>query len=104
LSRNKNLQNELLSENTLNFFENILEKLAKTKHNEKLIEMIENILIEIISIIKRFLSLSMIKDQPKFAEKIIKSNLIENLIFLLQEDNLIILKSLHILLLSLMEK
>jgi hypothetical protein len=69
--------------------------------------MIDNITIEVISIIKRYFTINHNNDDIQtnnFFEKLLSSNLIDHLIFLLGKDNLIILKLLHILLISVSEK
>lgn len=99
LSRNKIIQVILHNDEIILTFEQILEKLILKKHPLPPAEIIDNILIEIISIIKRYFS----KEQ-NFSPRITSSNLIDHLIFLLTKENTIILKLLHMILLSLLEK
>lgn len=104
LSRNKKVQKELLKQTTVSYFEEIIDKLTKTKINDKLSEMLDNIFIEVISIIKRFLNSEVQKENPDFFNMILQGSLIDHLIFLMGKDNMIILKLLHMLLLSLLDK
>lgn len=59
-------------------------------------EIIENICIEIISILKRFFN--GLNNNSENFNKIANSNIIDHLCFLLQKDNLSILKLLHFIL------
>ncbi len=104
LSRNKTILKEFIKETTPELFEEIIDKLVKTKSNDKLTEMIDNIFIEIISIAKRFLNSEVQRENAGFFLKILNGGLIDHLIFLLSKDNIIILKLLHILLLSVLDK
>lgn len=136
LSRNPNIQPLLYQENILNFFESIVEKIM---NNSKLSygnqsEILDNLLIEIISIIKRyFMSIYYSNNKPinsqdnkienfnnynnskqstdkdniqdKFLEKIInETNLFDQMIFLLNKENITILRLLHYILLSVIKK
>jgi hypothetical protein len=78
--------------------------LTKTKINDKLSEMLDNIFIEVISITKRFLNAEVQKENVDFFNLILNGSLIDHLIFLMGKDNMIILKLLHILLLSILDK
>jgi hypothetical protein len=102
----------LYQDHILTFFESTIEKLmnndkSSQKNNS---EIFDNILIEIISIIKRYFSHTHSnskqnngeeKDQNKliqneFIEKIInETKLFDQMIFLLNRENLTILKLLH---------
>lgn len=84
-----------------------MERLSKyntnTYPNSSYAEIIDNILIEIISLAKRFIK----QDErlnTEMIEKLTKYNLIDQLIFLLHKDNTIILKLLHMLLIPMLEE
>ena len=63
--------------------------------------MLDNILIEIISISKRLIN----KDSySEFTNKVLQSEFFDRIIFLLHKDNPILLKNLHILLISLLDR
>jgi hypothetical protein len=66
--------------------------------------MLDNIFIEVISITKRFLNGEVQKENVEFFNMILNGSLIDHLIFLMGKDNMIILKLLHILLLSILDK
>jgi hypothetical protein len=65
--------------------------------------MIDNILIEVISIVKRFFNKEIQKTHPEFFNKLLNVNIIDHLIFLLNKENIIIQKLLHMLLLMLID-
>jgi len=62
----------------------------------------DNILIEIISITKRLVTVK--ETYYEFTKKVFQSEFFDRIIFLLHKDNLILLKNLHILLISLLDK
>ena len=112
LSRNTKIQNLLYQDNILNYFESIIEKLMKNKSINQNSEMLENLLIEIISIIKRYFlpfgekeKEEIQSNQIEFVEKIInESKIFDQMIFLLNKENLNILKLLHFILISVIKK
>jgi hypothetical protein len=63
--------------------------------------MIDNTIIEIVSILKRLLSNG---QKTEIYERIINSDIIDHLIFFLYKDNIIIIKLLHITLMSLLKR
>jgi hypothetical protein len=65
--------------------------------------MIDNIIIEIVSILKRYLSVDQKTSNNNF-EQILSSTIIDHLIFFLHKDNIIIIKLLHITLISLLSR
>jgi hypothetical protein len=103
LTRNKYIHELLFDLNLVNvidlFLENIVNKqiIANT-------EMIDNIIIEVISILKRLLNGELKDDKLEIYEKIINSTILDHLIFFLHKDNIIIIKLLHITLISLLKR
>jgi hypothetical protein len=74
-------------------------------------EIFDNLFIEIVSIIKRYFSNLHIKNEDmqffynEFADKIInETNILDQLIFLLNRENLTILKLLHFIFISVIRK
>jgi len=101
LSRGKDLQKLLLNDKVFEKIEisliNIIKENPSSNH-----EVVDNILIEIISITKRLVSG---KDSDnEFTNKVLHSEFFDRIIFLLHKDNPILLKNLHILLISLIDK
>ena len=66
--------------------------------------MIDSIIIEVVSILKRLLPVDKEPIKLEVYERIIHSTIIDHLIFFLHKDNLIIIKLLHITLISLLNK
>jgi hypothetical protein len=99
------IQKELYNDNCLSSFEVILDKIIKLKPNDKLVEIVDSIIIEVISCIRRYFTgqNDENKTHKEFFDKIVRSSLIDHLIYLLGKDNLIISKLLHMLLLSIIE-
>jgi serine/threonine protein kinase len=121
MSRNKNIQLLLYSENIIKLFEKILEKLSNKINKEeegvvntnshlrsgKINEIYDNIIIEILSIIKRFF-ISNSEDtskkyDPSFLSLMLSTSLIDQIIYLLNTDNLTILKLIHFILIPIMD-
>lgn len=98
LTRNKTIQSNMYKEKHIKIYETILDKLVKTKPTSKAIECI---LIELLTIIKRYLypeaiDIDILKKE-KFVDMIINSSMMDNMIYLLNSDNVIILKLLKYL-------
>lgn len=98
LTRNKNIQSFMYKEKHIKIYETILDKLVKTKSTSKAIECI---LIELLTIVKRYLypeaiDIDILKKE-KFVDIIINSSMVDNMILLLSSDNVIILKLLKYL-------
>lgn len=116
LSRNQNIYSLLYQENILIFFESLIEKLMNNKSSQNNSgEIIDNLLIEIISIIKRYFSNMSLKSEEKkeeikskdneFIEKIInETKLLDQMIFMLNKDNTTIIRLLHFILISVIKK
>jgi len=117
LSRHPNIHSLLFQEGIINFIEFTIEKLMNNyKFNQNSnSEILDNLLIEIISIIKRyFTNISFNPEDEKelaksanydFVEKIInETKLFDQMIFLLNKENLTILKLLHFIFLSVIRK
>jgi hypothetical protein len=85
----------LFKDNIISLFEGILENLIKSNFSS---EIIDNIIIEIISILKRPFG-----DEGMF-EKILNSSIIDSMIFLLKKENIIILKLIHMMLITLLNR
>jgi hypothetical protein len=81
------------------FLENIVNKNLTANT-----EMIDNIIIEIVSILKRLLAGGSETGNLEIYEKVVGSNIIDHLIFFLHKDNVVIIKLLHITLISLLKR
>jgi len=119
LTRNNSIREKLSNEKVINTFEQILEHLIGVKSlNVSQNEIIDDCYIEIISIIKRYFytnidilsrdncnSNSNRQIKNEIIEKIINNTKIfDHFIFLLNRDNIIVIKLLHILLISIIEE
>jgi hypothetical protein len=117
LTRNNLIREKISKEKVISTFEQILEQLIGFKSEKpSQNEVIDNCFIEIISIIKRYFysnldilsrdnSNSSHQINNEIIDKIInKTKIIDHFIFLLNRDNMIVLKILHFLLISVIEE
>ena len=91
LSRNKSIQNEMYKENHISIYQLALTKL--TNYNPKG-KIIESIIIELLTIIQRYIYSESDKDEEtkeKFINLIIDSDIVDNMILLLAIENEILL-------------
>ena len=98
LSRNKSIQNEMYKENHISIYQLALTKL--TNYNPKG-KIIESMIIELLTIIQRYIYSESDKDEEtkeKFINLIIDSDIVDNMILLLAIENEILLKLLKSLL------
>jgi hypothetical protein len=117
LSRNPKIHLLLYEERILIYFESIFEKLMNTNKSSQNnnAEIFDNLLIEIISIIKRYFTNINLKPEEQkeeiksldnvFVQKIINdTKLLDQMIFLLNKENTTILRLLHFILISAIKK
>ena len=98
LSRNKSIQNEMYKESHISIYQLALTKL--TNYNPKG-KIIESMIIELLTIIQRYIYSESDKDEEtkeKFINLIIDSDIVDNMILLLAIENEILLKLLKSLL------
>ena len=104
LSRNKSIQNEMYKENHISIYQLALTKL--TNYNPKG-KIIESIIIELLTIIQRYIYSESDKDEEtkeKFINLIIDSDIVDNMILLLAIENEILLKLLKSLLKNILSR
>ena len=109
LTRNNSIKNKLYSEKIVKTFEETLKHLIQVKTaNISENDIIDNCFIEIVSIVKRYFPYkaeTSTNDKMEVIESIINStNIFDHLIFLLNYDNITVLKLLHSLLISVLEE
>ena len=92
LSRNKSIQNEMYKENHISIYQLALNKLTNFNPKGKIIE---SMIIELLTIIQRYIYSESDKDKEtkeKFINLIIDSDIVDNMILLLAIENEILLK------------
>ena len=92
LSRNKSIQNEMYKENHISIYQMALNKLTNFNPKGKIIE---SMIIELLTIIQRYIYSESDKDKEtkeKFINLVIDSDIIDNMILLLSIENEILLK------------
>ena len=92
LSRNKLIQNEMYKENHISIYQLSLTKLTNFNPKGKIIE---SMIIELLTIIQRYIYSESDKDKEtkeKFINIIIDSDIVDNMILLLEIENEILLK------------
>ena len=92
LSRNKSIQNEMYKENHISIYQIALTKLTNFNPKGKIIE---SMIIELLTIIQRYIYSESDKDdeiKEKFINLIIDSDIVDNMILLLAIENEILLK------------
>ena len=104
LSRNKQIQSEMYKEDHISKYQLTLSKLTNIQFKSKLIE---NILIELLTIIQRYFYSEANVDnslKEKFKNLITDSDIIDNMILLLSQENDILLKLLKSLFKTILPK
>ena len=106
LSRNKTIQNEMYKESHLSIYQSTLLQLTNIYPKSKIVE---NIIIELLTIIQRYIYSETEQEKilkEKYISFIIESDIFDNMILLLSQENEILLKLLKSLfkILSLNEK
>ena len=92
LSRNKLIQNEMYKENHISIYQSSLTKLTNINPKGKIIE---SIIIELLTLIQRYIYSESDKDKElkeKYINLIINSDIIDNMILLLAIENDVLLK------------
>lgn len=104
LSRNKSIQNEMYKENHISIYQLSLTKLTNFQPKGKIIE---SMIIELLTIIQRYIYSESDKDtetKEKFINLIIDLDIVDNMILLLSIENEILLKLLKSLLKNILSR